>query len=121
MTIEDIINYLATPRKLEFDDNILVELSNIKKNAVNEKNENVANKCWVLERIYLIQKKYVTSFKLLTNKKYEEAWRLYEEIEITLSHLSRNFNYLDNQYELKFIEIQTSLSKVISICTFYKS
>lgn len=49
MTIEDIINYLATPRKLEFDDNILVELSNIKKNAVNEKNENVANRQYLVK------------------------------------------------------------------------
>lgn len=109
MTLEDIINYLKTPRKLEFDDNILLELSSIKKDAVNAKDESLANKCWILENIYLIQKKYVDSFALLSSKKYEAAWRMYEEIEIALSHLSRNFNYLDNQYELKFIEIQTSL------------
>lgn len=108
MTIEEINAYLLTPRKIDFDDNIMVSLSAIQSTATQDSNEELANKCWVLQTIFQVQKTYVEAFDLLRTQKYEEAWGLYERIEIGLSHLNRHSDYSKNEYGLLFIALQTA-------------
>jgi hypothetical protein len=107
MTIEDIRVYLSTLCKLDFDDGVLANLATIKDSAKQANDEKLANECWILGRIFKVQRAYVEAFNLLMAKKYEEAWNLYERIEINLSNLNRHIDYSKNEYCLLFIALQT--------------
>lgn len=107
MNIDEINKYLLTPKKMDFDDSVLKSLALIKGHAKENNDEELANICWLLESVFKIQFNFVKAFKLLEDEKYEEAWNLYEKIEISLSNVNRHFDYSKNEYELLFIATQT--------------
>lgn len=104
MNLADIQNYLNDPQRLLFEVAVFTELRQLKIDAKSNKDEQLANQIWVIEQIFGIKKEYVQAFNLLQEKKYLDAWMLYEQIEIGLSFIKRHFNYENNEYGLKFIE-----------------
>jgi hypothetical protein len=108
MNLQEISEYLKQENVLVFKDDILNDLSVQKNLAKHKGDEKIANYCWVLEKVYKIKKNFVNAFSLLSEKKYEKAWNLYEQIEIGLQGLSRHFDYEKNQYGLLFIATQTN-------------
>lgn len=102
MILEETKQYLNI-KKIEFDDSVLEKLKEFKNQVVNESND-LANEIWCLEEIYKIQKMYVNMFKQLKNKKFFEAWRLLEQINIALSFLRGNYDYSGDKFNIEFIE-----------------
>lgn len=103
MNLDDIKSYLSI-KKSEFDINVLEELKQLKKKAVSESNEALANKIWCYEQIYKIQKMYVDVFEKLKNNQFFDAWRELERIDIELSFLRDNYDYSNDRFHLEFIE-----------------
>ena len=103
MTVYEIKEYLSSKR-LKFDDKITRELEHIKKEAVLNENERLANEIWCLQQIFHIQKTYVSMFNCLKEGKYDAAWHLLERIDIELCFLRSNFDYSGNKYNMTFIE-----------------
>ena len=104
MTTIDIENYLAAKNEV-FDSKVLDCIENYRIKAIIKKNEDQANYFWCLKRIFIIQSGFVSAINALQYKKYEEAWRTLDNIDIDLSELEENYNIEENddKYHLVFI------------------
>lgn len=104
-TITEIKNTLQQlGRKILAFDDILEDLSEIKKERVNSNDANGAKEIWALEQIVLIHRDYNSVFNLLKEKKHYDAWQKLETIEITFSFLKRHVSYGKGTYGLYTIE-----------------
>lgn len=99
-----ISGYLQGFRGIELRSDILDKLSELKKVAVNEGNQEEAKAIWCLEQVYKVIKHYLSAFKQLSKKDYYEAWCTLDRADIELYFLRSHLNYSDNQYNLEFIE-----------------
>ena len=105
MNISQIKEYLRI-EKMEFDEDVLLQLKELKEKAVQEKNEKKANEIWVLETVSKIQQMYLRVFNLLKEGKYEnyfKAWTVLEQIEIEFTFLNGVYQYSFEEYHLGFI------------------
>ncbi len=98
MTYNEIINYLNR-KNLSLDQNVYDEIENLRNNAIAEKNETNANRYWCIRQIYIIQRNYLNMFANLKNKEYEKAWNTLEKIDIALSFLKKNIEYINRSLE----------------------
>lgn len=103
MLLSEIKDFLNNSN-LKFDDNIIDELSRIKNKAILEKNEQLANEIWCLQKVFTIQKSYISMYNDLKSGKYEKAWNTLERVDIELSFLRENFDYSKNKFNMLFIE-----------------
>lgn len=102
MVLTEIKKYLRKNNE-QLEPDVLNDLTEMKKEAVVNKDEQLANELWCLIETYKVQKNYITMFELLKNREYMEAWRLKEQIEISLGNLNVNFENEIHQYHLDLI------------------
>ena len=102
MVLSEIKKYLQTFH-MKLREDILQDLKEQKQVAVFNQEELLANELWCLIEVYNIQKNYLTMFQLLKTGKYEEAWRLMDNIDISMGNLRENFGEGMNSYNLTFI------------------
>lgn len=102
MNVKSICDYLKQ-NKLNFNDDVLNSINIIKSKAVDNADEDLANYMWCLQQIYIIQKKYISAYLLLKEKIFEEAWLLFDRIEISIISLMDNFDMSVNKYNIEFI------------------
>ena len=86
MVLSEIKKYLQTFH-MKLREDILQDLKEQKQVAVFNQEELLANELWCLIEVYNIQKNYLTMFQLLKTGKYEEAWRLMDNIDISMGNL----------------------------------
>jgi len=103
LNINQIKSYLES-KNTKFNDDILDTLKKLKEDAILIADEVRANEIWCLEQIYKIKKDYIDTYYKLKNKKYFDAWKTLERVDIELSFLRDNFDYSNNEYHLGFIE-----------------
>ena len=103
MNLDEIKDYLNTKRD-EISPSITDDLANLKRKAIENQNEEEANEIWCFERIAEIQSTYLDVFVHLKSKRYFDAWRLLERIDIELCGLRDNFNYSGDLYNIMNIE-----------------
>ena len=107
MVVAEIDHYLRIKNKIEFDDDVAVELNRLWEKAIIALNETDANLCWCYNAIFNIQKKYVQIYHQLKNNKYEEAWNMLEGVSIAIGNLRANFdvgNEIEDPYQINFIK-----------------
>lgn len=104
MFLSEVKNYLQIIH-LELDEKILYELEKQKQKAISDENEPLANEIWCLTESYNIQKKYLSMFHELKHGKYDSAWSLLDDIDISMGSLRVNFGDGINYYNLIFINI----------------
>lgn len=102
MNLGEVEKYLKR-KNTNFDMSILEILKELKKEASDNLNEDLANKIWGLEQIFNVQKMYVDMFNCLKDEKYFDAWRLIERIDIEIESLADNFHYSGSEYNINFI------------------
>ena len=90
MTARKIEEYLEKPNR-QLDSRIPDELVKLKKQAVDDKDEQTANYIWCLQQVYKIQSSYLTAFERLKNRDFEEAWNAFDRTDIEISFLEPHF------------------------------
>lgn len=104
MDILQISEYLQHFKDTKLETDILDQLSEFKKNAVIQGNQEEAKHIWCLEQVYKVKEHFLSAYKQLVNKEYYSAWCLLERTDIELHFLRRHLDYSGNEYGLKFIE-----------------
>lgn len=104
MEFTEIDSYLQKFKGTRLRPNILEELSELKRVAVTNDDQEVAKNIWCLEQVYKITNHYLTAFKDLTDKEFFQAWCELDRADIELHFLRDHLNYSGNKYNLEFIE-----------------
>lgn len=104
MTPKEIEDYLSD-KHTSLDNNIGNEIEILHQNAISHQFEDEANYFWCLMQIYRIQNGYISAINSLKNKKYEDAWCLFDHADIELGYLEANFDITQNtdKYHMMFI------------------
>lgn len=102
--ILQISSYLMGFKGTELKPDILVELSELKKNEVNQGNQKESKNIWCLEQVYKVIDHFLTAYKKLVDKEYYKAWCELNRAEIELHFLRKHLNYSGDLYSLEYIE-----------------
>lgn len=105
MTVTEIENYLSK-KKILFDESVNEKIEQYRINAIDQEDEKNANYFWCLREIFNIQKGFVSAIENLNSKKFEEAWILFEKIDIEIGNLEQNFDVFQekDKYQIVFIK-----------------
>lgn len=105
MTVTEIENYLSK-KKILFDESVNEKIEQYRINAIDQEDEKNANYFWCLREIFNIQKGFVSAIEDLNSKKFEEAWILFEKIDIEIGNLEQNFDVFQekDKYQIVFIK-----------------
>ncbi|MGG0721479.1 hypothetical protein [Bacillus mycoides] len=103
MKSHQISKYLQEFKGTKLSPNILEELSQLKKVAVDQGDQEEAKNIWCLEQVYKVIHHFITAYKQLVDKEYFEAWCELDRADIKLHFLRKHLNYTENKYNLKFI------------------
>ena len=105
MTVTEIENYLSK-KKILFDESVNEKIEQYRINAIDQEDEENANYFWCLREIFNIQKGFVSAIEDLNSKKFEEAWSLFEKIDIKIGNLEQNFDVFqeNDKYQIVFIK-----------------
>lgn len=105
MTVTEIENYLSK-KKILFDESVNEKIEQYRINAIDQEDEKNANYFWCLREIFNIQKGFVSAIEDLNSKKFEEAWSLFEKIDIEIGNLEQNFDVFqeEDKYQIVFIK-----------------
>lgn len=105
MTVKDIENYLSYKNEV-LDKSILDIIEKYRLAAIRLQDEEKANYFWCLKQIYTIQQKYLSAFHLLQDRKFRDSWDLFDNADIDLCFLERNFDIHQGNdlFHLVFIE-----------------
>lgn len=105
MTVTEIENYLSK-KKILFDEGVNEKIEQYRINAIDQEDEKNANYFWCLREIFNIQKGFVSAIEDLNSKKFEEAWILFEKIDIEIGNLEQNFDVFQekDKYQIVFIK-----------------
>lgn len=103
--IDSQIETYLQQKNITFDSTVIQSIESKRVSAIEEQNEHKANYFWCLRQIYKIQKNFVLAFDNLTNEKYEDAWNLFDIVDIELGYLEQNYNTQDeyDRFHLLFI------------------
>ncbi|GAM12865.1 SEC-C metal-binding domain-containing protein [Mesobacillus selenatarsenatis] len=104
MNFEEINNYLQNFTGTELRKDIPDLLSHLKKEALDNSDQDLAKNIWCLEQVYIVIAHYLNAFRHLHEKDFFEAWCQLDRAEIELSFLRRHFDYSGNKYNLGIIE-----------------
>lgn len=99
-----ISEYLQHFKGKKFKMDILDQLSELKKTAVNQGQQEEAKNIWCLEQVYKVKNNFFSAYKQLVDKEYYSAWCKLERAYIDLHFLRRHLDYSGNKYGLEFIE-----------------
>jgi len=104
MTKREIEDYLVV-KHISMDNVVGDEIEKLRQDAIAQQNEDNANYFWCLKQIFGIQKGYISAINLLKTQKYEDAWCLFDHVDIELSFLEANFDTKldDDKYHLGLI------------------
>ncbi|MDR0919620.1 MAG: SEC-C domain-containing protein [Oscillospiraceae bacterium] len=105
MDIDKIISILEK-RNTEISSEIFDNLKCLKKQAILDNNEKLANDIWYYETVAKIQKNFLIVYSLLKEDvydKYYDSWCLIEEIEILLGQIRNNYIDRISDFNLSFI------------------
>lgn len=104
MNVKDIERYLSQ-KNISLDNNVFEAIEELRKAAILEQNEKWANYYWCLKQIFLIQKRFVLAVNNLKNGKYEDAWCIFDQVDIDLGFLEINFDISqeNDKFHLFFI------------------
>lgn len=105
MTVTEIENYLSKKNYL-FDESVYEEIEKYRIDAIELKDEKNANYFWCLREIFNIQKGFVSAIEDLNSKKFEEAWLLFDKVDIKIGNLEQNFDVFHekDKYHISFIK-----------------
>lgn len=105
MTVTEIENYLSK-KKILFDESVNEKIEQYRINAIDQEDEKNANYFWCLREIFNIQKGFVSAIEDLNSKKFEEAWILFEKIDIEIGNQEQNFDVFQekDKYQIVFIK-----------------
>ncbi|WP_273367681.1 SEC-C metal-binding domain-containing protein [Alicyclobacillus herbarius] len=108
MSLNDVINGLLQVREKTKTDlqSLLANIVILKKLAVLDSDESLAKKLWCYEQITKVYIDYLKAFEYMKHGKYYEAWCNLERVEITLHWLERHFDFSDERFPLRFIQVQ---------------
>ncbi len=121
MTITEIETYLAI-KHISLDDRIGEEIEILRQESIAEKNEDQANYCWCLKQIFRVQKGFISAINALRQKKYEDAWCIFDDIDMDLSNLEGNFDTtgMNDRYHMLFIaRMIKAYQKLFPYCHFF--
>lgn len=104
MDSQQISSYLRGFKGTELSPDILDELSELKRIAVNQDDQEEAKNIWCLEQVYKVINHFLTAYKQLVDKEYYKAWCKLDRADIELHFLRRHLNYSGNKYNLEYIE-----------------
>lgn len=99
-----ISQYLQNFKGTKLRTDILDHLSQLKKIAVNQGNQEEAKNIWCLEQVYKSKSHFLSAYKKLVNKEYYPAWCELERVNIEIYFLRKHLDYSGNKYNLEFIE-----------------
>lgn len=104
------ITYWAKSYKVRINEVLPEEywsiLSNIKKQAVDKKNENLAKVSWCFESIGAAQDKFITAILQAKEEEYYNCWCTLEECEYIINALENHIP-INTEYGLTHIKIHT--------------
>lgn len=103
MTLNQVKEYLSVQR-VQLSRTVEDNLQILMDEAIKDANEELANEIWCIQQIYKIQSMYILCFEKIKSKNFEDAWHTLERIDIELSFLRPNYDYVPQQYNLGFIE-----------------
>lgn len=121
MVFTEIENYLAV-KHIALDKNVVNEIEKLRQKAILDRNEKNANYCWCLKQIYGIQKGFISAITSLKDGKYEDAWRIFDHVDIELSYLENNFDITqeNDKYHMVFIgRMIKEYQKLFPYCHFF--
>lgn len=84
MTAKEIESYLAI-KHIQIDGSVGEEIERLRQDAICAQNEYEANYFWSLSQVYRIQQGFLSAINALKKHKFEEAWRIFDHIDIELS------------------------------------
>lgn len=103
MDYDEISDYLNTFKGLELREDILSNLNDLKKSAVNQEAKEEAKNIWCLEQVYKVKNHYLKAFKYLIDKSFYKAWCELERTDIELYFLHSHLGFTGNKYHLEYI------------------
>lgn len=105
MTLREIEKYLSSEHTF-LDNTIGDKIEMLRQDAISHQEEEKANYCWCLKQIYKIQKEFISAVDSLKNRKYENAWDMFDCADIELGFLEGNFDIgqENDRYHMVFIE-----------------
>lgn len=78
-------------------------LSKLKRETVQNNNQDKSKEIWSLEQILTTQDHYINAFNSFKSERYYEGWCSLEKAEIGYGFIHNHFKDNDNEYWLKFI------------------
>lgn len=120
MTDKEIEKYLSA-KNTNLDSRIGEKIELLRRDAICRKDEEKANYYWCLKQIYRIQNGFLSAINALKNGNYENAWNIFDNVDIGLSNLENNY-YLsqdNDKFHLVFIgQIIKEYQKLFPYCHF---
>ncbi len=104
MTLEEIELYLKQ-KNININDNVKTEIETHRVSAIKDLNEPMANYCWCLKQICMIQSTFLSAFSSLQQKDFKSAWLLLDSADIKIGCLQDNFDIEEEKdcYHIAFI------------------
>lgn len=100
--LKDINRFLQINHIVGYND-ILNELSVLKKLYQEKKDEYNAKVAWCLEQVAKVKLHFESMFNLIQNREYSSSWEEICRAEIEICFLARHIDINNNDYGLKFI------------------
>lgn len=120
MIDKEIEKYLSA-KNTNLDSRIGEKIELLRQDAICRKDEEKANYYWCLKQIYRIQNGFLSAINALKNGNYENAWNIFDNVDIGLSNLENNY-YLsqdNDKFHLVFIgQIIKEYQKLFPYCHF---
>lgn len=84
-------------------------LAQLKANAINTGNQELAKEIWCYEEILNIQNNYLQAFEQIKDGDYYAGWCTLERVEISVNSLERHFDIAigNDRYKVSFIKTHT--------------
>jgi len=121
MDISEIEAYLSNKNR-QLENSVRDEIDRLRQEAIGRQDEEQANYCWCLMQIYNIKKGFLLAIDDLKNKKYESAWKTFDNIDIELEILEENYDISqeNDKFHLMFIGwIIKEYQKLFPYCYFF--
>ena len=105
MTTFEIEQFLKKKNE-SFPQDLIQTIEKTRVNAAVTGDEKKARHYWFLAMVYYTQSSYINFYHLLKQKRYEEAWQIFKQIDMQLTVMEQNFhmeNDPDDPYHMVFI------------------
>lgn len=120
MSIEEIETHLSNKND-NLNNDIFDKIEQLRLESISKQDEQEANYFWCLRQIYIIKKSFLLAIDDLRTGNYEDAWLTFDDIDIELGDLEKNFDICqeNDKYNLSFIgRIIKEYQKLFPYCLF---